>query len=462
MDKLISFIVPSRNLDTLKTQFENFEKTTADLNAIEFLIKLDTDQAGALEFIEAEVKKRKFTIKYIITPRLEGTFSLWMGIEQLFGMISDESYFVQIMSDEPYYKTHHWDLKLRNYIHLFPDDVFRLRLSSVKFANYASHYECAFRCDSFPIYTRRWLELTEGIGDCWGSDAYQQCITYHLSLGPGGYHNYYRVGSMWRDISILDIDMGGLEFGVGIDPATQRIRHFKNLQEWRRLSSYKMQERFSYLARRMYCYIWAYENCKNTFSLVLNERNKKVLVINEHHKKIFEVSYKLQWLNIMIQNFIRDIKTNYYINSSWRLQKIKFVILAIIQFIKLCRKSLLNACLNLARLLRRMAQSIAKLSYSFLKFLAPEILIKIKKYIYRNHRLTANCISEKALTEYNPPGISVLYNKTCLMLPGVRSPSESDIQFGKKLILSIVEQRNRLRDKLFNNEKKCPTSIDVK
>lgn len=278
MSKLISFITPSRRLGNIKEFFDNIEKTVFDPDNVEVLIKFDNDQAGVIDFIEEEIKKRPFTIKYIVTPRLEGIYSVWVAMEQLFFMTAD-SYFIQIISDEPRFLTPHWDKLLKNYIGFFKDDVFRLRLSSMKLTNYSSHYECTFRPDSFPIYTRRWLELSEGTGDCWGSDAYQQCLAFQLALGPGSYFNFYREGGICRDVPVYDINLGGLEFCVGVSSEEQKERHKRNLKEWARLTTYPMQEHFSYLARRMNGYIWAKEQGLKEFKLVKNINRKTVTVV---------------------------------------------------------------------------------------------------------------------------------------------------------------------------------------
>lgn len=491
MDKLISIIVPSRNLKNLSLQFDHFEETTADLNSIEFLIKLDTDHEGAKEFIEDQVKKRKFTIKYILTPRLEGTFSLWIGIEQLFTLVSPTTYFVQIMSDEPYYLTPHWDLLLRNYIHFFKDDVFRLRLSSVKYNNYISHYECAFRCDSFPIYTKKWLDLTEGTGDCWGSDAYQQLVAYHLALGPSAYFNFYREHSYWRDIPIHDIAMGGLDFGVGVDSASQVERHYRNLKEWRRLSTFKMQERFSYLARRLYCAIWAYNNKIEQFRLVRDAKNKNVIIIDHQGKERFKTSYKIQRIAVIPQNILRDIKSLYHFKSSRYLSKYIPLIRSIIESyhntinnIKKIPRTLIKITKETPKTLIKITKKIlsygftsilSTLRYFFCTTLKISYLIKsIKNIFIRHFRKYTFMVAlyqfikfkihrgtdERALNDHNerneiilfkPPGIDVLYKNKYHLPPGIKTPTTTDIHDGKMTINFLNKAKNQFRDMIFKS-----------
>lgn len=323
MKKLISFITPSRRLDNIKGLLDNIEETVSDPGCVEVLIKFDDDQVEAIPFIEEEIKKRPFSIRYISTPRLEGIYSVWVAMEQLFFMTDPDCYFIQIISDEPRFLTKHWDLILRNYIGFYKDDVFRLRLSDVKCASYSSHYECTFKPDSFPIYTRRWLELTEGSGDCWGSDAYQQCVAFQLSLGPGSYLNIYREEGLCRDVPIYDIKLGGLEFCVGVSPEDQRDRHWRNLKEWSRLTTYPMQEHFSYLARRINAYVWANQQGVDKFKLIKNARYKTVSVVIENGEVIKEFSYAVPRLVVYAQGIFRYCVIKPRHSAVWLMSNMK-------------------------------------------------------------------------------------------------------------------------------------------
>ena len=82
--KLISFIMFSRNLNVIKGFLDNIEATVKNPDRVEVLIKLDEDQPEAKLFIEDQVTKKSFVIKYIITPRLNGLTSLWLASNELF------------------------------------------------------------------------------------------------------------------------------------------------------------------------------------------------------------------------------------------------------------------------------------------------------------------------------------------------------------------------------------------
>lgn len=483
MEKLITFIVPTRNLAHLRTQLDNFERTTFDYSKIEFLIKVDSDHEGASAFIEEQISIRPFKIRYISTPRIDGTFSLWIAVDQLFGMVDKSCYFVQVLSDEPYFITADWDRVLERYVGLFPDHVFRLRLSDVKFNNYASSYECAFRCDSFPLYTRRWLELTEGTGDCWGSDAYQQLVAFHMSLGTGGYTNYYRHDSICRDIPVLDLKMGGLDFGVGVSFEMQKERHLRNLVEWNRLSSYKMQLHFSYLARRVFCYISATQLNIDSFQLVRDINEKKVKVVSADGLVVLERSYKIQKGIIDIQNLTRKIRTLYWVQlspnaliayhvirsklqrfsevGSRLMNKIKTMFLMIIYYPIGLIRSFAKEIAHMMRLilfynailLKRIKQSL--ITTTLIKRLPKKIIQKVESIVKFLHIINENIsnspkkkVRRNEFLELNSPGINVLYKNKFRLSPGVKPPTEEE----RAVALSIIEGLQNSRDKYRNME----------
>jgi len=316
VNKLISFISPSRNIDTIKGFLDNIENTIHNPALVECVFKLDSDQPDAKLFIETEIKKRPFDIKYIITPRLNGLFSLWLAWNELFFLTSPDSYFIQPISDELRFKTQHWDDILKKYVGFFPDNVFRLRTSTFKLNTYPDPFICNLTPDSFPMCTRQWLNLTLGFGTyCWASDVYHQFIAYYLSLGEQGYQYYntpfYDKG-IFRDIPLLDVEFDGLEFGVGITDKMQRKRDEWTTHLWNKNLSHYEQENFCYLAKRVSSYIWAKQHGLNNFKLVKNDIYKTVQVIDSNNITHREVSYKLPRMKF----FIMNIKRNYYFKIS--------------------------------------------------------------------------------------------------------------------------------------------------
>ena len=310
--KLISFICPSRNLNIIKSFLDNIESTVKHPEAVECLFKLDEDQVEAKPFIEAEIAKRPFTIKYILTPRLNGVSATGVACNDLFTLFKPDAYFIQVISDEVRFETMHWDEILKNYVGYFPDHVFRLRMSQFKFNTCPNIFNCNLTPDSFPIYTKQWLYLALGLGThCWASDIINQFIAYHLSLGEQGYkyHNtpYYDTG-ISRDVQLLDIKFEGLEFGVGVSAEIQKNRALWVTQLWNKNMTHYHQEHFSYVAKRISSYIWAIANNLQRFTLHKNKLKKSVQVIDENGVMRREVSYRLPRINFFLTNMSRKLK----------------------------------------------------------------------------------------------------------------------------------------------------------
>src|SRR2546427_8826354 len=179
---LLSLLVPSRRPHQLLKLLDSVERTTRDFSAIEVCVKIDDDMPEYRELMEREIRHRPFQIKYLCSPRLGGQFTLWVGMEDLFAISDSTSYFLMVVTDEGRFETYHWDDVLSGYRGIFPDHVFRLRISQHRYVSNPSYFSCVYIPECFAIFTRRWLELTEGFGDCYGSDAQHQCLAFQLAL----------------------------------------------------------------------------------------------------------------------------------------------------------------------------------------------------------------------------------------------------------------------------------------
>jgi hypothetical protein len=322
---LISFLIPSRNPNLLNRFFNYLESNTKNLSQIEVLIKLDNDK-DYQKFIKNS-KKRPFKIKFFVTPRLEGQPSLWFAVEKLFFECNKNSYFVQILSDEPYIVTKNWDEKLKSYKFFFKDSVFRLRTSKLKYFNYTNYFDCVTKPDSYPIYTRKWLELVIGPGNCWGSDAYQQLISYFLALGPLNYSNFTKMGSVSRDVPIHEIKYKGLEWGKNVSKENQEYMREYMVWEWHRLCSKENLLEISYKAMRIFLYLLAKDYGLKKFKIVRNGNLVKLLVKNSVYLNVsFSLSvfanYNIQKFALKLfyfKNFLKKIIRNYLFNNNFNV-----------------------------------------------------------------------------------------------------------------------------------------------
>src|SRR6266516_4513899 len=305
---LLSLLVPSRRPHQLMGLFDSVEKRTRDFSVVEVCVKIDDDMPQYREILEREIRRRPFRIVYLSSPRLGGQFTLWVALEDLFAISNPASYFVMVVTDEGRFETYHWDDVLSGFKGLFPDHVFRLRISQHRFVSNPSYFSCVYVPECFAIFTRRWLELTESFGDCYGSDAQHQCIVYHLALGIHGYGDVWHTGYLFRDVQVHDLKFGGFEFGRDVTPAQAAAHHLRALREWRRLMTYPVQTQLAYFARRIYLYVRAHQRGIESFYIKKRPKFTVALYDAKTGHELERVSYRLSRWDV----FIRNIRTTIY------------------------------------------------------------------------------------------------------------------------------------------------------
>jgi hypothetical protein len=310
MPPLLSIVIPSRRPWQLEGLFENIENTVSDPTNLEVVVKVDDDVKGAVETMEVERKRRPFRVVYVCTPRHGGVFTLWAGQNEAFKAADPKAYFLLFASDELRFDAVGWDRRLAEFKSFFADDIFRLRISECRFRNYHTLFDCTFMPESFAIMTRRWLEVAGGTGHCWGTDAFHQCVAYHLSAGPGGIGNVWRAGGHWRDVQVHDFPISGVEFGRDISAREQLARSLRIQAEWSRLASYNSQLHFAYLARRLSLYIKAHEMGLTHFWIEGRSFWKEAWLWDKSENKVVAVeSFALPRRTVWIANLQRNTYT---------------------------------------------------------------------------------------------------------------------------------------------------------
>jgi hypothetical protein len=164
----ISIFVATINPDRISKLIENLEQTADDWTNFEVLIKLDDGDTVTGAALDALKTKSRVNFRYMFGPKLDGYYSLQVGYNALRTLMSPDSYFCWLFNDEIRILTQGWDTKLKKYIKLYDDDVFRLKTSALKMHSHYDMSECLPCPDNYAVTTRKWLELTEGWGDFWG------------------------------------------------------------------------------------------------------------------------------------------------------------------------------------------------------------------------------------------------------------------------------------------------------
>lgn len=119
------------------------------------------------------VPATKHNVKQYVYNLPRGYYSLDIAYNDLLTKTPD--YFIAVFSDKVRIKTKGWDSIVKRY-QGSSKDVFRLRISPNK-GQFITSFNQAFRCpENFPIFSRKWLQLSEGFGDYWGPDSSTQII----------------------------------------------------------------------------------------------------------------------------------------------------------------------------------------------------------------------------------------------------------------------------------------------
>ena len=246
-------------------------------------MKVDAEDVPMVEIITKEKDNRPFEIKHIATPKGGGYFTLHHAYQQLFLEVSDpNTYFLSVFTDEIRFKTKGWDTCLKQYIGLFNDDVFRLRVSEFRNKNYFSMYECLPMPENYAITTRKWYELTEGMCSIskgmkdvfWGVDSWHQCIEYYL----GQCINPSLSKGIYRGWPIHDIEIGGIDAGVGWEGNEAFDRARRVGLAWTATNTYKSHSNFYRLAQKLAAHVWAHHLGHPNYVMINDEPNQQYLV----------------------------------------------------------------------------------------------------------------------------------------------------------------------------------------
>jgi hypothetical protein len=307
--KLVSLILASNRPHQMQKFLDNVQQTVADPASVEVLVKIDEGDETMRQLLDEAAAKYLFDVRYIQTPKLDGYYTLHLGYQQLFEKSHPDSYFFSVLSEEVRFQTQGWDVALRKYVKFFDDDLFRLKISRLKYRYYYSFHDCGPTPENFPFITRKWLELSGGIGDCWGPDGWHQYIDYHLGLTEG----VDGIPGNFRSVAIHDIQIGGEEAGLSLTPEQSAIRAHRIYQEWWRMYRTEAQQGFRRLAVRMAAYIWAKHEKIKHFEIIENKPSAKFTIIDtDANKRVKVMYYYVSPFHIRVNNFFFLVKMVQY------------------------------------------------------------------------------------------------------------------------------------------------------
>lgn len=304
--KLISIQLNSNRPAQLSIYFDNIEETADDLNQIEVVINIDDHDHAMETMLKHEISHRKFTIKYITTPKPKSFCDLWKPINKLLDITDPKAYFLLNISDEMLFADKGWDTVLKKYIGFFPDHIFRLRASRNKFRNYFDRWECSFGQDSIPITTKKWIDIGGDWNPCFGPDSFQQLISFYLAKeGLFSGMNYL------RELPLIDIKFHGDIPSLGMDPEKSWKHNRDHIFAMQICQSHKMQLEARKRAILLKANILASAQQLKNFDCIDDKQKRVIRLIDlDHNKIICELDYNLNWLPIWLSNQMR--KTRFY------------------------------------------------------------------------------------------------------------------------------------------------------
>lgn len=312
-DKLISIQLNSNRPTQLNLYFDNIEETAENPENIEVLVNIDDDDNVMEKLLIDEQKRRKFTLKYVKTPRPASFCDLWKPINTLLEHTNPNSYFLLNISDEMLFATKGWDTVLEKYVGFFPDHLFRLRCSRNKFRNYFDRWECSFAQDSIPITTKRWVEVGGDWNPCFGPDSYQQLIAFYLAK-----EGSYSINNYLRELPVIDIQFHGDVPGLGIENKI-RWKHAKDhINAMQICQSYRMQVEAKRRAIMIKANIIISELQLQDFEIVDDKKSKVIKIRdNQSNRIVHQSSYRLNRASIFFTNQVRKLRFNSYFGGGF-------------------------------------------------------------------------------------------------------------------------------------------------
>jgi len=287
---------PERIISCLK----HLEETCFDPRNFEIniAIPLDPMESPNLEQELLTYKKQsKLEIKIIKTP-----YDYWTSMHShnkiIFESSGQNTYFYMNISDRYRFSNKSWDLILKQFIGLVPDDIFFLR-SCVVIKNLkprSSLYEAWYKPDNWAIYTRKYLETIGGFPEIHHAhDGSMEMVHYFVSRNKSD--------PFIRDIPIPETLLG-IQKVIPSSQASRKnfyIRYCSAVPYYlncyfskRAIESYKKSSAKIYLNHL----IWA--KYKNSKSSIVEGKNWVGIKL-ENRKIKNKISYKVSWLFVALQ-----------------------------------------------------------------------------------------------------------------------------------------------------------------
>lgn len=308
--KILSIHMTSNRPEQLVRFLDLLEEKTNDMRSVEVVIKIDDDDCVMNNLLKREAARRPFCITYISTPLEGGFYGLWKCYDELLRHTDPNAYFVVGLNDEMYFLDQGWDERLRKYVGLFPDDIYRLRTSMHRERNTFDYWEAGCAGDLTPFMTKKWLDLSGGWCPCNGPDSFQNLVAFYF----GWLYRHNTFGRPYRERVVHDIRLGGEGANQGmVDEEALRRRLRGGVIAWFRLVSWPMQTEAARRAQRLHAHIWAVEHNYAPRNVRDDPVHTRITVVNPRDQGVVWLgSYRLSRVRIFLANNYRKLDYAYY------------------------------------------------------------------------------------------------------------------------------------------------------
>jgi hypothetical protein len=307
--RLLSIHLTSNRPDNIVNFFDRLEAKTTDMSAVEVVLKIDDDDPEMNAILSREKAKRPFQITYISTPLEGGFFGLWRWYDELLKITDSDAYFVVGLNDEMSFAEKGWDQRLRKYVGLYPDHIYRLRTSIHRERSIYDYWEAGCANDLTPMMTKRWLDLSGGWCVCNGPDSFQNIVAFYF----GWLYRHNTFGRPYRERVVHDIRLLGEGANHGMSEQALRRRLRGGVIAWFKLMSWPVQLEAARRAQRLHAHIWTAEAGIEDYEVRDNHHRRKVCVVNTADNSVlWRGGYKLSRLRIYMTNTMRKLEYPYY------------------------------------------------------------------------------------------------------------------------------------------------------
>jgi hypothetical protein len=296
------------------------EEKTEDPRAVEVVLKIDDSDREMNVLVARERAQRPFKITYISTPLDGGFFGLWKWYDRLLELTEPSAYFVVSLNDEMYFVEKGWDTRLRKYIGLYPDGIYRLRVSKHRERNTFDYWEACCAGELTPIITKKWLDLQGGWCPCNGPDSFQNSVAFYF----GWLYRHDTFNRPYREHVVHDLEFGAQGSNLDLTDKGALLRRTRGaIAAWFKLMSYPMQQEAARRAQLLHAHIWKANLCPHDCEIADDTRKKTMSVIDRSsHERLWSASYRLSRIRIEWTNFIRKFRYAYYGGAGERQRRL--------------------------------------------------------------------------------------------------------------------------------------------